>query len=173
MQVLNRVNLEQFEEEGYTVVEGALDVALDIQPVIDEYTVLLDRSAARWKAEGKLSSTYSELPLVERLVRIIQEGVNYGRELDIALPQGKVAADTPLHLGPAVFNMLRSPRLMDVAEQIIGPEIYCHPVHHIRMKPPERLVPPEMHDGGMTTATSWHQDQGVVLEEADQSKILT
>src|SRR5262249_1098902 len=73
----------------------------------------------------------------------------------------------------AVFNMLRSPRLMDVAEQIIGPEIYCHPVHHIRMKPPERLVPPEMHDGGMTTATSWHQDQGVVLEEADQSKILT
>ena len=32
-------------------------------------------------------------------------------------------------------------RLLDVAESILGPEIYSNPVHHARIKPPRRFLP--------------------------------
>ena len=173
MPVLDRVDIEQLNDEGYVVVKNVLDLDEDIQPVIDEYTAVIDAWTDQLLAEGKLESVYRELPLVERLTKLLQSGLSYGRRLDIALPQSKVAEDTPLHLGPAVFNMLVSPRLLDVAEAIVGPEVFCHPVHHIRLKPPERHIPIEQHDGGITTSTPWHQDQGVVLPEADESQVLT
>jgi phytanoyl-CoA hydroxylase len=173
MPVLDRVDMRQFEEQGYVVVDDVLDPEKDIQPIIDEYTTLLDTLTEQWCAEGRLTSTYRDLPLVERLTKILQSGVSYGRHFNIALPQVKITEDTPIHLGPAVFNMLIHPRLLDAAEEIVGSEIYCHPIHNIRLKPPERYIPTELWDNGMVTATPWHQDQGVILAEADQSQILT
>ena len=54
---------EQFDTDGYVVIRGLLDVDLDINPVIDEYTCLLDRLADGWVSSGRLTSTFSELPM--------------------------------------------------------------------------------------------------------------
>ena len=51
-------------------------------------------------------------------------------------PQQDIAGDTPLLLGLAVFAALVNPRLLDVMECVIGPEIYSNPVQHVRIKPP-------------------------------------
>jgi len=171
--MISAAMLRQFEDEGFLVVDDVLDPEADIQPIIDEYSALLDDLTAQWCAEGKIPSTFAGLPLVERLTRILQSGQSYVRYLSIALPQTKVNADTPIHLGPAVFNMLRNPRLLDAAEAFLGDEIFCHPVHNIRLKPPEALIPDDFKDNGTISKTPWHQDQGVILPEADQSKILT
>ncbi len=113
------------------------------------------------------------MPFSEKLVKIIGEsGQAYYQYLDISLPQANIREDTPMHHGPAVFNLLTSPRLLDAVESFIGPEIYSNPVQHVRIKPPERLVPENMRNS-LTATTDWHQDQGVVLEEADNSDILT
>ncbi len=56
--VAGKVDLEQFQEQGYLVVKGLLDVEKDIQPLVEEYTSLLDSLAERWYQEGKLSSDY-------------------------------------------------------------------------------------------------------------------
>ena len=45
MVTLERPVLERFREEGRVVVEGLLDAQEDLQPIIDEYTELLDRLA--------------------------------------------------------------------------------------------------------------------------------
>ena len=47
--------------------------------------------------------------------------------MDFALPQANITAETPIHLGPAVFRMLTSPRLLDAVEWLVGPEIECNP----------------------------------------------
>ena len=60
-----------------------------------------------------------------------------------------------------------------MVESIVGPEIWSNPVQHVRLKPPERLVPKNHNGQALVSATNWHQDNGVVLPEADDSEVLT
>ena len=165
--------MELFREEGYLLAEGVLDVERDIKPVIAEYTALIDRLCRTWHAEGRLASTYEEMSFSKRLSRALNEtGEKYERHVDFALPQGGITAETPIHLGPAVFHMLTSPRLLDAVEQFIGGEIACNPIHHTRIKVPQREVPQDRWNSA-TAQTDWHQDLGVALPEQDVSEVLT
>ncbi len=171
---ITRSALDQFEEDGYVVGEGILDPDEDLQPVIDEYSELLDRLAEQWHSEGVLSSAYEDLPFGERLSEIARETEGrYVNWLDISLPQKGIQPDTPMHHGSAVFELLRNPRLLDAVEQFVGPEIFSNPVQHVRIKPPERYLPESARNGSLAGRTFWHQDLGVVTEEADDSNILT
>ena len=90
------------------------------------------------------------------------------------LPKRNVKPDAPLWVGPAVFNMIRNERLLDAVEQFIGPEIYSNPVQHVRMKPPEQRTPLNQETGRVQVgATPWHQDGGVVNEDADETEMIT
>ncbi len=165
--------LEEFDTDGYVVVRGLLNVELDIDPVIDEYTRLLDRLADGWLAAGRLTSTFSEMPFCERLMKIVIEAEPaYDQHFDISLPQADITDDTPMHHGPGVFNLLRSTRLLDAVEQFVGPEIYSNPVQHTRIKLPEHLLP-ESSRTSLTVQVAWHQDLGVVTDDADDTDMLT
>jgi hypothetical protein len=90
------------------------------------------------------------------------------------LPQSNIRRETPMWHGPAVFEMLRCPGLLDLVECFIGPEIFSNPVQHVRIKVPESREPRDPVSGALKMgATSWHQDNGVVLPEADDTQILT
>ncbi|MGI8915895.1 MAG: phytanoyl-CoA dioxygenase family protein [Chloroflexota bacterium] len=168
-----RINVDQFAEEGYLVVEDVLDVARDIDPVVAEYSALVDQLVASWQAEGKIASSYADLPFAQRLARVLSDtGAKGYQPFDISLPQSGVTEDTPIHLGPAVFALLTSPRLLDAVEQLIGPELLSNPIQHVRIKPPQHLLPPELR-GSLVGQTDWHQDQGVALPEVDETTMLT
>ena len=168
-----RLDVERFQEEGYLVVEDVLDVEQDLDPVVAEYMALLDDLAARWHAEGQIAAAYADLPFPQRLARILTERGRGGYQpFDISLPFTGVTEDTPIHLGPATFRLLTSPRLIDAVEQLIGPEILSNPIQHVRIKPPESLLPSEFRNS-LVGQTDWHQDQGVALPEVDETEMLT
>lgn len=174
MKALTPAQRQQFEEEGYVVVDGVLDPARDIQPVMAEFAQVLDGIAQELVSEGAIASDYAELPFSDRLTRICAEsGRNFPDRFDISLPFKGVQRDTPIHLGPAVFRLMTSPRLLDAVEDIIGPEIFSNPVQHVRMKLPKRAISERFQNSSLMTKTGWHQDIGVILEEADVSTILT
>lgn len=164
----------QFEEQGYLVVEQLLDPVADLDPIIEEYKGVLNRLAEDLYEQGQITSLYEEIPFGERLIRIYQEsGKVHAQYFDFSLPQGNVKHDTPMWVGKAVFNALTNPRLLDAVESIIGPEIYSNPVQHVRIKPPEHLTPRDEKGVIQLGATPWHQDNGVVLPEADETDMLT
>jgi hypothetical protein len=169
-----RVDVDRFHAEGYLAVEDVLSLELDIQPVVNEYERLLDTEIARWHAAGKIPSTFDDLPFVRRLAAFLTAaGKPAYQAFDISLPLKSATEDTPMHLGPAVFDLLSSPRLMDVVEQLIGPEIMSNPIQHVRIKPPESMLPADFHRGSLVGQTDWHQDQGVALPEVDSTEMLT
>ena len=175
MSFLEKAVTDRFEEQGYVVAEGILDPVEDIGPIVAEYEALLDSMAEQWHAEGRLSSSFGALPFAERLTQVLAEGMPVFPGFDISLPP--ISADsgeeTPVHLGAAVFNrLLRNPRLLDAVECFIGSEIYCNPVQHVRIKPPERLVPEAMRHS-LVAAVDWHQDAGVVEADADDTDLLS
>lgn len=175
MTTLSPDKVRQFKDEGYVVVDDVLDIEQDVEPVVEEYTALLDSLVNRWYAGGALPSTYAELPFWQRLLKVLESdlGDKIYSHLDISLPFSGITEKTPIHTGAAVFNLLRSERLMDAVESLIGPEIYSNPVQHVRIKMPEKVSPESRREHAFVATTPWHQDQGVVLPEADESNILT
>jgi hypothetical protein len=157
-------------------LEDVLDPAADLQPLVDDYAATLDGLAAEWRERGYIRSTYADLPFGQRFERVATEagaaGVDWMQPFDLSLPLGNVQADSPIHLSAAVFGLLSNPKLLDVVEVLVGPEILLNPIHHVRLKPREELVTEAMR-GGLTSRTAWHQDQGVALPEADATELIT
>jgi phytanoyl-CoA hydroxylase len=171
---LTQDQVAQFHREGYLVVEGLLDPAEDIDPVIAEYHGVLDTLAQDLHAKGQISSTYADLPFSRRLIEIYkQSGKVHAQYFDFSLHGANVTEATQFWVGPAVFQMLRSERLLDAVESIIGPELYSNPVQHVRLKPPEQFTPKDSEGRLQLGKTPPHQDNGVVLPEADQTEMLT
>lgn len=165
----------QFDQNGYVIVDNLLDERLDLQPILDDYATLLDQLAVRWHAAGKLPSTYADLPFHRRASAVISQiSDEQSYHLDISLPKLSVySAETPFHTSEAVFKLLTHPRLLDVVELLIGPEIYSNPIQHARIKPPEAAVKSDAPGNGYLSATPWHQDQGVITADADDTDILS
>lgn len=165
----------QFELEGYLVVRNVLDQEQVLDPITAEYALVLDRLANDLHAQGRIASTYDDLSFSDRITQIYAEtGADHAQYFDFSLPQAATKADTPFWTGPAVFNLLRSEAILDAVESLIGPEIYANPVQHVRLKPPEQLLRPNTDTGeAPNNATPWHQDNGVVTSDADETNTIT
>ena len=170
---LSAAQLRQFERDGYLRIPGVLDPQAVLDPLLAEYAQVLDRVAGELYERGEIAATYAELGFDERLIRIYRETRrDFASHFDLSLGSD-ITLDTPLWVGPAVFRTLTDARLLDVVESLIGPEIYSNPVQHVRIKPPEHRLPEDASLHGLVRATGWHQDNGVVTTEADQTDMLT
>ena len=159
MRILSAAYKPRFESDGFLVVEDVLDPAQEIERVLEEYAGVLDEIACRLRAQGVIDSTHADFPFAERLIQVCAEsGRALPQDFDFSLPQSGITHETPIHVGPAVFGLLTSPRLLDLVEDVIGPEIYSNPVQHIRMKLPKRAIPQGL-TNGLVTQIPWHQDK--------------
>lgn len=165
--MLNQTQIEDFKRHGFLVVD---DVVTDALPAVrSEYETVLDGLWQEWLQEGRVTDTPH---FEDRIVAAYRAGCEYFQPLDISLPTGAVAPDEPMHTGEATFKMMRHPKLLDLVEDLIGPEITSNPIQHVRIKPPAI----DMRDGEMRahiTKTLWHQDRGVTQEVADETNMIT
>ena len=148
---LTKQQVAQFHREGYLVVEGVFQPA-DLQPVADEITRAIDRRAARLVEEGVLRDSYAGEPFETRLTRITAET----ERVYWAIASGN------LH-GLGVFKLLTNPRLLDLAESLVGPEIIASSAYRLRPKVP----------GFAHGVVPWHQDSGYFEPYCDRELVLT
>ena len=173
---LSTNQIQKFNQEGFLVVNNIFDSENVIDPIIDEYATVLDDLANHLYSKGKISSNYSELEFGDRVTKIYLESqATYNQFFDFSLPQNGIESDTPFWAGPAVFNALTSKGILDVAESIVGSEVYSNPVQHVRVKTPESISPRDENGNliGDIKTTPWHQDSGVINKEADSTNLLT
>lgn len=157
------------DERGYVIVDDVLS-ATTLNRMLDAIAVRTVEYAREMERAGH-ESGLSGSGFPEQLISIVRNGQTWpGQVLDIALPQGGITVDTPIFLDEAAFDLLTDPGLLDVVEQFVGPEIWLSPVGHTRVKVPQDVAP---RDGGRFGTTAWHQDNGVLLAEADDLDILT
>ena len=133
--MLTATQLGFFEENGYLVVENVLDQEKVLDPVRTEYAELMDQLYADWHRQGLLPPPGSK-NFFEKLRTAYVNGCDWFQPMDISLPGTIIEPDCPFHFGPAVLRMLTYPKLLDIAESLIGPEITSNPIQHVRIKPP-------------------------------------
>jgi hypothetical protein len=177
--VLSDTQIEQFREQGYAIAEDVFDPAVDFRALKSDYSEILDRVADEMRDAGTIQTYDAQAPFGDRLIDVQRQAGSLSLQpFDISLPQKHLTAETPVYLGKAAFDLLTHPPLLDIVEKLIGPEVYSNPVQHIRMKVPAPASPT---DGGppgtgipdAATTTPWHQDIGVVTEDADATEMLT
>lgn len=173
--MLSPSQIESFHSNGYLVIPSVLGEA-DLAPIKAEYDVVLAHTADELVAAGKISSPFAELTFPARYTAILREFPGLYRYLNISLPLSNEpisAMECRMHAGPAVFELLRNERILDVVESLIGGEILSNPVQHIRLKPPQSAVPPEVSGYSNIGSTTWHQDHGAVMDEAESTDMVT
>lgn len=156
---LTAQQIEQLREEGYLVVEDAFTEA-DLAPVIAGIERFIDRRANELKAEGKITDLHENEPYDKRYTSLFKQSREIGRGLDIM--HSRI---------PELFEFLRNPNLLDVVESLIGSEISCNPIQHLRAKVPNSAFGSDTPEAFLNVP--WHQDAGVTLEEANDTDMYT
>ena len=173
---LSERQLAQFDEQGFLLVEDLVKAA-DMQPLFEDYEQVLERLCAQLLAAGKITSMYTGLPFAERYLEVCREtGRVYAQNFNISYPP-LTDANTPANQSDAVFKWLCHEKILNAVESLIGPEIELSPVGNMRAKPPERILTSLTEDDnkrhGIYRQTPWHQDNGIVTEDADATDMLT
>jgi phytanoyl-CoA hydroxylase len=128
----------KFAEQGYVILPGFLEPGV-LEDARLEMDGLVDRLAHRLLTEGKVTETFPGAPFETRLHRLVQP----------CLDDAPRSFRPELHL-PGLFGLFFHPRLLDVVEEFLGPEIRLYPNYTARPKLPDW-------DG---TLVLWHQDGG-------------
>ncbi len=170
------LDLAQFHDLGYAVIEDVFDPLTDFRPLRSGYSDLLDREADRMLKSSEISSYDQTMSFEQRFVQLVRqcESLDWTRfDITFTLYGLHVSDSKPIYLGKPVFDMLRHPAILDIVEQVIGPEIYVNPVQHVRIKPPSAGLRVTRKNSIVTEAQGWHQDLSVLKEDADDSDIIT
>jgi ectoine hydroxylase-related dioxygenase (phytanoyl-CoA dioxygenase family) len=134
---------QDFANEGYLVVRGVLDVGADAEPFKQAYTGYLDSLADIYMRETRpgLRATYPARPFGERFA--ISLGCSGGSILQHLDPSLSVMyagyrwrSDLPSAQRPELLRLMCSERLLDLIEQVVGPEITSSPIYHMNLKLP-------------------------------------
>ena len=155
---LSPEQVETFKKDGVLIAKGVLSES-DLQPVIDELCAWVDERAQELYGEGEITDLHEDAPFETRYGLLFGQSNKMGEGLDIMSSRGR-----------AMFDFLHNPKLLDAVESFTGPEIACNPIQHLRAKPPEQFDP---HSGPSFHVVPWHQDAGVMMEEAEDSNIVT
>jgi hypothetical protein len=148
----------EFQTNGYLIAEDVL-TDKDLQPVIAEIERFIDERAQVFHKEGRIAELYPNEPFERRFALLYEQCPEINRKFDI------------MHLlGPAMFRFLTNERLLDVVECLLGSELSCNPIQHLRSKMPWKG------DGEQAVSMDnvpWHQDAAVTSDDSEASEIIT
>lgn len=141
------IDAEAWHRDGFLIVPDVFAPA-DLQPVRDEIAALVDDCARRLLARGRIHDACADLPFSRRLTAIERQW-----------PGAAVLVHKHGVLGPQLARLWSSPALLDLVEQLIGPEIVGHPVWNIRTKTPLNPL----------TTVPWHQDTAYLAAGSERT----
>lgn len=144
-----------FNENGYVIAPGIL-TDQDFAPLEAEVQAWISEKARDLFERAEIEDLCEDAPFDTRIAKL------YGQ-----CPKIVGGLDIMHRRGPATFAFLHNANLLDAVESLVGSEIACSPIQHLRAKMPSNL------GDGKHELVPWHQDAGVTLEEADPSNIVT
>ena len=136
--------IDQYFEKGYVVIPEFFTKE-ELQPAIDSIEELVDTLADKLYKAGKIQDKCEDAGFYQRLSL-----------LDKQFPGTAVIFIKQGILPMGMRKVWSNERLLNVVEQLIGPNIAGSPVWNLRSKTPHN----------MSTVVPWHQDNGYLDETA-------
>lgn len=144
---LSETQLRQFRDDGFLIVRDFFSRE-QLQPVIGWIEGLVDDLAERLYAAGRIRNKYADAGFYTRLTRLEED-----------FPGAAVLIHIQGILGQPLADLWASKSLLDIIEQILGPEIAGHPVWNLRSKTPLNPL----------ATVPWHQDTAYLRAGAEHT----
>jgi len=144
---LSEEQLKQYHADGFLIVHNVF-TKQELEPLQAEVDQLVDDLARRLKKAGKITNLHEDKGFYHRLTA-----------LEADFPGAAVLIHIGGILKPALAGVWSSPNLLDMVEQIIGPEILGHPVWNLRSKTPTNPL----------ATVPWHQDTAYLVAGAEHT----
>ena len=148
---LGAEQLERYNRDGFLSVPDLFEPR-ELAPVIGELEALVDGIARTLRERGHIRDTHGDKDFATRLAALNRD-----------FPGAAVLAALRGRMGPALAALWASDRLLDIVEQLIGPDIDGHPNWVLRPKTPATRL--------MTVP--WHQDAAYFTPDAETTFIPT
>jgi hypothetical protein len=148
---LSPEQLDRFREDGCVLVENVFTRA-ELQPVMDELDSQVGALAEKLFAGGRIQSKHEDKDFYTRLTAIAEE---FEGAAPLFLIDGA--------MGDRMAELWSCDKLLDIVEQVIGPDIEGGPVWVVRSKVPNSAL--------MTVP--WHQDNAYWQPGAEETEMLT
>lgn len=148
---LSEKQLKQYFDEGYTVVEDFFTPG-ELQPCRDSISQMVDNLADKLHQAGKITEKFEEYGLFQRLTK-----------LEEAYPGSNILLFKSQKMPKSFQNLWCNERLLNIMEQILGPEVAGHPVWNLRTKTPNSRA----------VDIPWHQDSAYFSNESYDHMIAT
>jgi phytanoyl-CoA hydroxylase len=156
---LTSTQVEQLRNQGFLVAPGLID-AFTLKAIRGELHGIVSYLADQLYAEGIIPDAYSSTSFDKQLANIALDNPEAAKVL-IKRMHGNVGGG--FHMGPAMFDLMTHPRLLEAVASIVGPEIIGTSVFRIRPKAP----------GLDSGEVPWHQDSGYFMRHCDRELIIT
>jgi hypothetical protein len=144
---LTDTQLCQFQDDGFLIVRDFFSQE-QLQPVVGWINGLVDDLAERLYAAGKIRDKHAGEGFYTRLTKLEEE-----------FPGAAVLIHIGGVLGQPLADLWGAKELLDVIEQILGPEIAGHPVWNLRSKTPRTAL----------ATVPWHQDAAYMASGAEHT----
>jgi hypothetical protein len=144
---LSQNQIHRYHEDGFLIVRDFFRLG-QLQPVIEWINGVVDELAQKLYVAGKIHDKYAHEGFYTRLTKLQQE-----------FPGAAVLVHIHGLLGQPLADLWASEELLDVIEQILGPEIAGHPVWNLRTKTPLNPL----------ATVPWHQDTAYLAPGAEHT----
>ncbi|XP_046370068.2 uncharacterized protein LOC124144624 [Haliotis rufescens] len=144
-------DIVKYFKEGYIVVRDFFTPE-ELQPCRDAVEKMVDALAQKLYQAGKIRSLYEDYGVFQRLTKLEQE-----------FPGSNILLFKHQKLPQAFMDVWSNERMLNLIEQLIGPDIAGHPTWNLRTKTPESKI----------GAIPWHQDSGYFSNESYDHLIPT
>ena len=141
--------IRQYFEEGFVIIEKFFDIEADLEPCRRAIEELVEELAQKLYKAGKIKNLYREYGMDKRLIKIDEEW-----------PGAVILLHKIGHLPQAFRDLWGNKKLLNLIEQVIGPDIAGMPNWNFRDKTPHNEA----------TTVPWHQDAGYL--STDVYKVL-
>lgn len=130
-----------YERDGYAVVRQALEHDA-LEPIRQSIADGVDQFARKLHSESAIASKFEEEPFDRRLAAIMRA---YDPKHEMAT---RLRSWDSLAFCRGLYDLIKHPRIVDVMQTLLGPDITCDGLYRMRPKLP----------GSRSTAFPWHQD---------------
>lgn len=144
---ITKQQIEQYNEEGYTIVENVFSTN-ELKPVLDEFEEIVNNFAEEAFLAGKISNKHEDKDVFKKLASLEKD-----------FPGSSVLIHHKGELKPELAKLWGSKKLLDIVENWVGKDISGHPVWNIRSKTPQTV----------RMTVPWHQDSAYLKEGAEKT----
>ncbi len=169
---MNQNIKKEFEKNGFVRVKNLLDYKLDLEPILNDMSFIMNRLVHRFvkQKNKKRVLGYNFKKKYSYLVKLgIPELDQY---FNIRLPQNNISVNSDFFASQSIFNLIKNKKIINTISKILGNEINSNPCQNSRIKQPEKRVSKKNLNDGLVGRTPWHQDAGVMNKKGQKGTSL-